>query len=153
MPLDRFELRVQRQGPGKVHHDLSRPVDAEVGEADFAHHRVARFVPELPGHVAVITPGSFRCLGDDARHHLRHVHFAKPLVKHHQRLRLGRELFVVEKHLGVHAHVVGVRESLVPFRPSVVLVGPGGTHPGNFLATRFFAAVQRAGRSQAIVEQ
>ena len=56
VPLDRFELRVQRQRPCEVHHDLSGPVNAETDEACFAHHRVTCFVPELAGHVPVIIP-------------------------------------------------------------------------------------------------
>ena len=93
----------------------------EVHEADFAHHRVPRLVPELARHVAVVAPRLALRLGDDAGHHLRHVDLAQPLVEHHQRLVARRELLVVEERLGVDAHVVGVVEALVALGDAVVL--------------------------------
>ena len=103
-------------------------------EAHLAHHRVARLVPELAGHVDVVVPGLAACLGDDRGHHLGHVDLPQPLVVHHERLRLGRELRVVEEGLGVDAHVVGVGEALVAPRHPVERAGlrreePGGRCP------------------------
>ena len=136
-----------------IDHDLLRPINAEVGKADLAHHGVAGFVPELAGHVAVVVPRFARRFGDDAGHHLGHVHLAQPLVEHHQRLGLGRELLVVEEDLGVHAHVVGIGEALVPLRDAVVLVGLGGMPALDGVGPRGRSAIQPAGGGQAIIQQ
>ena len=50
---------------------------------------------------------------DDAGHHLGDIHLAKPLEEHHQRLRAGIILGVIEEGFGVHSLVIKILKSFV----------------------------------------
>lgn len=120
--FDGSELGVESEGPSEVDHDLG-PVDAEVDEADFAHHGVARFVPELAGHIAVVVPRFIGGFGDDTGHHFGHIDLADAFVEHHERLGRGRERGIVEEDLGIDPHVVRIGESGVAFWNGIESVG------------------------------
>ena len=122
-------------------------------EADLAHHGVPGLVPELPAHVAVITPGLPLGLVDDPGHHLGNVDLAEPLVQHHQRLRLRVEGRVVQERLGVHPLVVQVDEPLVPSRDAVVNVGRRRVPPGDLNARRLVGPVEPPGGGEPVAER
>ena len=151
--LDRLELGVQCERPCEVDHDLFGPVDAELRETDFAHHGVARFVPELASHVAIVVPRFGWSLGDDAGHHFGDIDFAEPLVEHHQCFGQRREFGVVEENFGVDAHVVGIGKSFIAARDGIILIWLGGILPNELLCGRCLGAIESTSVCQAIVEE
>ena len=58
-------------------------------------------------------PRLARGLRNDGGHHFRDVDFPQALVVKHQRFRLRRKFFVVEKGFRMDAHVVGIAKPLV----------------------------------------
>ena len=57
------------------------PIQTMQLEGDLAHHGVARFIPELAGHVVVKLPVLAVPVVDDQCHQFRDVHFGQPHVE------------------------------------------------------------------------
>ncbi len=106
LALERLGVAVEPQREADVEGDL-RPVHPARLEGSRAHHRVARFVPELTCVITVVLPRLIGPLAQEGSHHLGHVHLERTLAEQRQVALIrghvrrvvdlvGRELEVVE---------------------------------------------------------
>ena len=116
---------------------------------------MARLVPELPRHVAIVGPRLAFGFMQDARHHFRHIDFANPLVKHHQHLRIRRHFLIVKEGLRIDSHIVGIREPLVASGRAIEDKSRRAVMPNRrFCILRHFPrAIQSPGTGEANIEK
>src|ERR1700730_16212214 len=89
---------------------------------------MASFIPELASHVGIIFPRLVPGFIKDARHHLGHIDFTKPLKQKDQNLGGGRNLWVVQKFFWLKRVIERIFEPGITFRHWVINERDFGIH-------------------------